>query len=92
MENNISKCISCTKGKSGFNFCSGLCYLTKEEALVKIKNREVQFFNDNHDVELFCFLSNSNSNLYKYYYTGENEVSSAPFDLPIVKISNIKNN
>lgn len=90
MKHNVAKCISCTKGESGFNFCSGNCDLTENEALIKLKNRELQFLNDNHDVELFCQLSNSNKNLFNYYYTGENEYSSKPFDSPIIRISKIR--
>lgn len=32
--------------------------VTKEWALEKLKNREIQFLNNNHDVDMFCFLSN----------------------------------
>lgn len=90
MKDNIAQCISCAKGKSGFNFCSGNCDLPKNEALNKIKNKELQFLNDNHDFELFCYLSNSTKNMYGYYYTGENEISSTPFDMPIIKISKVR--
>lgn len=89
MKNNVSKCISCAKSKSGFNFCSGNCDLSIEDTLIKLKNKEIQFLNDNHDVELFCKLSNSNKNLFNYYYTGNNEFSSTPFDIPIIRISKV---
>ena len=68
----------------------GLEKVTKEWALEKLKNKEIQFLNDNHNVDLFCFLSNSNSNLFNYYYTGENQYSSNKFDLPIINISDIE--
>jgi hypothetical protein len=87
---NIYNCISCKTGESGFKFCSGICDLPEYEALIKVKNKQVQFINDNHDVELFCKLSNSNKNLFNHYYTGENEFSSKPFDLPIIRISKIR--
>lgn len=43
MKNNVAKCISCTKGKSGFNFCSGNCDLSEKDTLIKLKNKEIQF-------------------------------------------------
>jgi len=90
LKENAYNCISCKTGKSGFKFCSGICDLPEEEAVIKLKNKEIQFLNDNHDSDLFCKLSNSNKNLFNFYYTGENEFSETPFDLPIIKISKIK--
>lgn len=91
MEHNVVNCITCNTGKSTFKFCSGNCDLTKEIAKDKLNNKQIQFINDNHDVDMFCFLSNSNQNLYNHYYTGENERSEIPFDnIPIVKISKIE--
>lgn len=87
---NVYNCISCDTGKSGFKFCSGICDLPEDEALIKLKNKEVQFLNDNHDSELFCKLSNSNKNLFNFYYTGERDCSDIPFDLPIIRLSKIK--
>lgn len=82
-------CVSCEPRKSRFKFCSGICDLPEGGALVKIKNKEIQFLNDNHDVELFCKLSNAR-NYFNHYYTGENEFSETPFDMPIIRISKIK--
>lgn len=89
-KHNVYNCISCNSGKSGFKFCSGNCDLSENEVIVKMKNREIQFLNDNHDTELFCKLSKSNKNLFNHYYTGENEISSTPFDMPIIRLSKVK--
>lgn len=90
MEHNVANCNYCTTGKSEFKFCSGNCDLTVELALEKLKNREIQFLNNNHNIDMFCSLSNSSQNLYNYYYTGTNEYSSVPFDnLPIINLSDI---
>lgn len=61
-----------------------------EDIKQKLKNREIQFFNNNQDTEMFCLLSNSNKNLYNHYYTGNNEISITPFsDIEIISISEL---
>ena len=91
MSHNVATCDFCTTGKSGFNFCSGNCDMSKEEVLDKLKKGEIQFLNDSHDSELFCYLTHANLkyNAFNLYYL-HNDYCETPFKgIPIIKLSNI---
>ncbi len=64
--------------------------MNRYEIKEKFKNKEIQFLNDTTNIEIFCFLSDSNSNLFGYYYSEIDGASSKPYDLPIIKLSEIK--
>lgn len=64
--------------------------MKKEEVKKKLEAGELQFYNDSHNTELFCYLSNSNSNLFKYYYSQKEGCSFKPYNLPIINLSQVK--
>jgi len=63
--------------------------ISKEEALEKLKKGEIQFLNDTHDSELFCYLTKVNFNGFNYYYM-RNDYCGSPFkDIPMFRLSDI---
>lgn len=65
--------------------------LRKETVLERLKKGEIQFLNDNHDVELFGYLTHENLNYngFNYYY-GYNDYCATPFkDVPMIRLSDV---